>query len=464
ALELSGVPDGNKTLARWGNRLSTVQINTDATGGQGYIYPGISLTSFDVIGLSLTTMSSDIPYARSTQTQRAADQYSPAFDWERNSFSSAPGAAVIRDDRFLQTGRSSLQTITNKGSASIIGWAPNPYPFNSYLVGGREDPSALLGGHFVAGQAVQLRAEQNPNDASLQYTRVRQLEKLAVAGLDIGLLRSEGVLPEFNLDVLDGRQYNLVSFATRFSATQEPIVASTTLRRWQANGSSITERMDGALGRLTLIRRGDGVVTSPTPSTGGETLTVQPEPSFIWSNSQYIARHVGRLKLTRDLSGKNQLGAATPSGDLLAFTLDNSDEGQGMLLGVARANSAPSFSSARYQLQGLSLGMTDDANILRQYNDSRLVLNGSSAQLTLKRIAVNHSLAAGTVSDPQDSSFDAVLGGTLNVDAAEHLVRATITVDGSPLALEGFASADQSFIVFRLQHGPHLGLILALRD
>src|SRR5690606_16333964 len=153
--------------------------------------------------------------------------------------------------------------------------------------------------------------------------------------------------------------------------------------------------------------------------------------------------NIGRLSLDITLPSSSTetpelgTGASTPDGSLLAFNLDNTTTGDGLLLAGEQATAAPP-ASGRYRLHGVMLGMATGSNRLTQLQDAVLTLNSASqATLSWQGVEAVHQVDAGTVSAPTAiTPADLLLGYSSPGNGQVRL-----NADG--LVLEGFVTADQ---------------------
>lgn len=168
--------------------------------------------------------------------------------------------------------------------------------------------------------------------------------------------------------------------------------------QWQINGGTVSQSQS-----YTTVRRGNsGTVT--TDPTGSRTDS--------WTLSSRTARlsngdaDIGRLNLDITTASGNfeqpdiGTGASTPDGSLMAFNLDDSPLGDGLLVaGEQTANSAPA--TGQFRLQGVALALTPDTNRLRHFDNTLLTIDSSSAA-TLSPVAITstHSVDNETVTKP----------------------------------------------------------------
>ena len=405
-----------------------------------------------------SSLASDIPYDRRALIHADGNEFFDRPAWDLNTHSSSPGAATVEDEIRLLAGRALYQSITGRGSSKIIGWTRNPYFLNAYVGGGTEQPDRVLSGYFSAGKAIELRSESG------ELKRERTLEDHYLSVFEMNLLREEG----FERQTLDGRDYNVVYLSTRMGDESEPFVVEAGVGDWQISGPYVTQTM-----ATTTLRRGNtGAVSVAVPADNPG----QRDANWVISERQSRAydpntgnRIVsnGRLNLDRnDAAGLDEkpdvaVGASTPDGSLMAFNLDTSAIGNGLLVAAERANTSPP-TQGRYRLQGAGLGMAQSSNRLAHVDNALLVIESSgSARLEGRRLDVVHQVDAESVSAPQAQSPGAI---SLSYSANNS---GSATFNAGSLTLDGFFTSDQEqfFLQLRQTDGQEevLGLVMATR-
>ncbi|TNE75905.1 MAG: hypothetical protein EP339_08455 [Gammaproteobacteria bacterium] len=409
---------------QWGVRTGQEKRLED-TNGVAWVYPGLTLTSLDVFGISVTSLASDTPYNRETLIHTRDDQfYSRGSEtWDLNSHASAPGAATLANDTRLLAGRALYQSVTGRGSSRIIGWTRNPYPLDAWVGGDPSSPDRLTSVHFSAGKAIELRSENG------ELKREQLLEDHFLSALEIHLARQL----DFDAGTLSGRNYNLVTFTTRLGNENTPVVVEAGIGTWQVTGQVVIQD----LATMTVARDSSGAVITGSGTRSGERL-MSPRPSILNSGT----RDTGRLSLDLDAvtsnTSKPQIGtgASSPDGTLLAFNLDNFTTGDGLLVAGEQTTTVPV--AGHYRLQGVSLGLDDTSNQLSHFDQSVLTINSASqATLRLNGFDVVHRIADDEVVPPADIAETTIL---LNYS---HLGSGRVLLTGSGIELEGFVTPDQ---------------------
>lgn len=436
---------------QWGVLNGTEERLQD-DNGIGYVYPGLTLTSFDVLGISVTSLASDIPYNRSTIAQGKNNTFYSHPAWQLNTQSSPPGAATVESDIRLLAGRSLFQSVTGRGSAQIIGWTRNPYYLNAFVGPSASDPDRVLDGYFSAGKAIELSASGGT------LKRERTLENRYLSTLTLNLARAE----DFDLSQLDGQSYNLVTFAMRLGDSAEPVQIEAGVGQWTVSGNSVSQTLADV---LTLTRDSSGVVTRGTTDHTGPRYISQRTATL--SNGD---RNIGRLNLDNasapDPGGQPDIGvgASTPDGTLLAFNLNNADSGDGLLIAAPQTSSIPA-SGDQYRVQGMVLGMAADNNVLSHLDNATLTIdNSASATLEWNGLKVVHTVSTESVQSPENLSGES---RAFNYTTAAGDGRLVFTETTGTLTMSGFMTDDGSELFLRVSEPgistQPLGLVMATR-
>jgi len=448
---------------QWGVRFAAEKTVSDING-TGYFYPGLTLTTFDVFNILVTSLASDIPYNRETLIHSANNEFFERNGWELNTHSSSPGAATIEDDSRLLAGRALFQSITGKGSSQTIGWTRNPYYLDAFIAGDTDKPDRVIGGYFTAGKAIELISENR------QLKREDTLEDHYLSVLELNLLRSE----DFQIETLDSRDYNVVYLSAQMNecssvrCSTEVMVIESGVGDWAVSGQTITQTMDSR----SVRRDNNGNVTAREPADNpglrDDSWLISERPSRVFSaGAGQVQQSLGRLNLDRDtLSNADDqpqvgMGASTPDGTLMAFNIDTATIGKGILI-VAEQTSTPRPGTGRFRLQGVGMAMTYNSNRLAHFDKAVLTLNSlSNADLTLSRLEVVHDVSAETVSEPAAVASSSVsLGYTGDTSGSASFTATNLT-------LTGFYTADQDQFYLQVRQTTAddelLGLVLATR-
>lgn len=435
---------------QWGVRHATQEKLRD-DNGTAFVFPALSLTTFDILGVNLTSLISDVPYNRETLIHTAGNDFfargsgATVDYWALNTNATSPGPALIRDSRRLLAGRSLYQSVTGRGSSTIVGWTRNPFYMDAFLSAPvTEAPDRVLGGYFSAGKAIKLL------DQDGELKRRDLLENHYLSVLEFNLQREEG----FDLGTVDGN-YNVLFFSVDFDGeATDAAILSAGLGTWNvADGNISTEH------EIEQVVRRAGSVGTPASTSESPGLQVSDRESLLSTGIEKI----GRLNLYTGSQDPQQegrpswgVGSATPDGSLLAFNLNDSPWGDGLMIAAEASTELPE--SGTYRLQGVSLGFGDDSNRLTHFDNARLTINGGNASFTRTTLEISHSVSDEEVSTPSASeeSLSLIYGNSSD---------GWISISGGNLTMTGFATADgnQIFLKVRDTKGgeEHLGLVMA---
>lgn len=443
---------------QWGVRTAQEEVLTD-NNGTGYVYPALTLTSFDAFNIRVTSLANDIPYDREVLIHNAGNDFflRGSERWERNTHASSPGAATLLDDTRLLAGRALFQSITGRGSSTIIGWTRNPYYLDAFTSAAPDEttgPDRVIGGYFSAGKAIELEAVGN------RLERLQTLEDHYLSVLEINLLREDG----FDASVLDNRSYNLVYLASRLGDGATPLSVEAGLGSWQIDWQGDDGTISQSQTFRSVSRDSSGAVVTDDTGARNPSWTLSSRTARL-SNGD---RDIGRLNLDISTASGNfeqpdlGVGASTPDGSLLAFNLDDSGFGDGLLIAAEQtAEAAPS--SGQYHLQGVALGLAPGANTLRHFDNALLTIDSAStATLSPVSLISTHSVNNRSVSAPSlQTSPDLPLAYDPSAGDGQ------VTFTAANLSLDGFytASADQFYLRFRSTQGneEQIGLVVATR-
>lgn len=444
---------------QWGMRTAQEETLKDSNG-VGYVYPALSLASFSVFGINVTSLANDIPYEREVLIHQAGNHFYQrgSGQWGINTHSSSPGAATLVDNTRLLAGRALYQSITGRGSSKIIGWTRNPYYLNAYTsapASSTVGPDRVVSGYFSAGKAIELHT------SGKDFERGNTLEDQYVSAIEIDLLRSA---EEFKIDNITNSGYNTLYLSARFNDDPllgPPLVIESGIGDWQPGNGALSQTY------TTLQRNTDGSVATDATGTRSDTWAVSRRLSRLSSGDVYN----GRLSLdinTASSPGQKPdlgIGASTPDGSLMAFNLDDSPMGDGILI-AARQTSATAPDSGEYRLQGLAMGLGADSNHLKHFDNGVLTIqSGSSATLNVPTLNMVHSVSGETVSAPELQNGTAI--SLSYSSSANGRVLFKDTDSTHHLELQGLFTADknQFYLLLRDTQGAEdfLGLVLATR-
>jgi hypothetical protein len=446
---------------QWG--LRTAQEDKLTENGSAYLYPALTLTSFEAFNINVTSLATDIPYGRTTLIHDHQNQFYRRDGWAQNIHASAPGAATLTPPQpsnesaisaRLLAGRSLYQSITDRQSTTINGWTRNPYYLDAWTSAPASENSApdrVLGSYFTAGKAIALERQGE------KFKRGELLERHGLSVFELHLQRKAG----FDLTPVANQQYNLVYLAGQFSNGAAPkFRAGHGL--WDFGGASGTV-VSGTttVDEFTLTRDSVGGASSSANRTS--TWSLGNRQSRLSSGDVYM----GRLNLFAGSQGENSdfgtpdlgLGAATPNADLMAFNLIDSSLGEGLVIAAALPSAAEP-PAGDYRLQGLLVGFTGVDSNLYHLDNATLTLSGAgSASVDGDLILMNHTFADNSVSQPQKGTLQ--LSFTYQTPGNGRFQ----FVAGGELTFDGFfaGKGDQLFLTVTDNTGPEqrTGLLIA---
>ncbi|PSF05941.1 hypothetical protein C7H09_11390 [Marinobacter fuscus] len=455
---------------QWGVRFA--QEKPLAADNAAFLYPALTLTSFDAFNLNITSLASDIPYGRQTLihgfhdvsgtgSPEAAFFARNAGDWGLNNHSSAPGAATLTTQApaRLLAGRTLYQTITGRESGVINGWTRNPYFLDAYTsqpLNPQAGPDRVLASYFTAGKAIALSESEN------QLTRGQTLEDHYVSVFELNLQRPGEA--ETDLEPLAGEEFHHVYLAARFGNGQ-PAAFESGHGQWRL-GSYGNQSLGGeaSLNSFTLARDGSGATGASRQST--DTWNLLNRQSRLSNGDRYM----GRLGLFRTQADRRPaqndpnfgqpdlgIGATTPNQNLLAFNLNDEVLGSGLMIAGKKLTQGE-LKPGRYRLQGAFVGVTPDDNRLYHLAGAELLLSGGTARLEGNAMLVQHSIRQNRVTAPAATGLSVTAGYISNPSGS-------VSITGADITLSGFytESGDQLFLAVRDDTGPEqrAGLLLA---
>ncbi|MAL98013.1 MAG: hypothetical protein CL583_06130 [Alteromonadaceae bacterium] len=456
-LELNRAQHGTAPTGQWGTRRS-ITGEVEGNNATVDIYPTLSLATFREFGLEVNSIAGEFPYHRETQLYPEPDNYQPPL-WEPNSHAIAPGF-VLAQSNFLRGGRSPLQEVTQEAT-KIWGWASNPY-FYEGVQTGEAGSRGLLAGYFHAGKAIELEVEDG------KFNRLETLEDLNIGSLEVDLqqISSTGQQEPLDLTAVDGT-YSAVSFSVRLGNDTTPVEALVQMQNLESASASanaeLTPAADTTYSGGWSIKResAGGAVQGPAQETATYSISLENEPDQFYANGALQEdAYYGRI--TAQSPGRSGLGAAVENGDLLAYTFQGPNYGQGINI-VAKQEVGVEV-SGEYTLQGVALGMTAASNRLEQLNGAVLSIAGGTGatSLTSAPVQVIQNLSEqGIISDPR-RAVESVLTGTTS--AADGRFEITLGTAGAETVLQGYTIEGGDVLVMMLKGPDRVGLVLGFRE
>lgn len=457
--------DSNRSV----NISSSSSTIADATGNSSAkAYPGFnqSTTMFD---MRRDVLSSDIPFIRTSLDISQNDIITLRDNQEINGLTSlGNNDSHLSTQGFLLNERVLGQTIPNELTATnLIGWEFNPFFTRAYQTNEYEPisdladkdkepdygsaPTWLTSSNYSKATSFSLTGTKKP------YQRGAELEDMHLFSWEVHGLETNKD-PGFSLTPMNGKEYGAISYSLKLNDAENstPLQLIAETAKWSINSG---------------INSGDIIITQPSEhyttfslsrDNNNNTLGVRPENGLI-SSPRGISRLAttngtdssfqGLITLGGQGSGQPQ-GHATTNGSYMALAFntkqkaDPFDRGQGIILASELTNTNYLFSGEIYQLQGNTMEMTSEKNIIHQLNGSTLEIEPAFnipdsqciANLSVKRTSVEHTVGPqeNTLSEPIENTQENIFSQTCTINNSEIRIQFTNLVFGEPLILRGF--------------------------
>lgn len=431
-------------------------------------YPTLQRTS-STFEIRREVVSIDIPFTREGVLIGDNHGYSPLLSEPVNAFSTLQSDTFSSTEGAILNDRIVLQTIPGEDDEpKDIGWNINPMYSKLYLSNEVEpsidltspDPNAepidygdaptwLTTANYNGGTVYQLNSDTG------NFQRESKREQLNRFSWEVHGLRTND---DFEKDDIQGQEFGVLNYSIALDDSNPLINIYADTLHWDA-GATMTESQPSAFfDSYTLTRNNTSVTrdgpTSVASSTSRLYFTRQTSEAT-QEHPNGIDRNLGLIELDGGLHPAS--GHSSQNGKHLAFVQDNSDRGRGMIVATAERNSTPIFSQEgeRYLLQGNSIEMSDDDNVIRNLNNSVLHISADPgntqdciANLELHYQQLNHSNISNLISNDSRAtiaslSSDSCTLGTTHRGAIEIHFDRIFSNDpdaGDALTLKGFIS------------------------
>tara|TARA_R110002167_G_scaffold83117_13_gene226219 strand:+ start:107 stop:2506 length:2400 start_codon:yes stop_codon:yes gene_type:complete len=466
-------------------------------------YPGFN-QSTTMLDMRKDILSSDIPFIRTSLEIAQNDNITLLDNQDLNGLTSTGNTdSHLSTQGFLLNERVLAQTVPNESAVTTpVGWEFNPFFTRSYQTNEYEPISDLADKDEVPdyGSAPTWLTSSNYSKAASfslsgtknSYTRETELEDMHLFSWEVyGLETNKD--PGFTLSPMNGKEYGAISYSLKLNDAENTntiqLIAETA--RW--NISSGTNS-----GTISITQPTNHYKTfSLSRDSNNTTLGVRPENNLLTS-----PRGISRLA-TIDSSGSSYQGLisfggqgtgqpqghATANGSYMALVFntkqkaDPFDRGQGIILASELITSFDYlFSGEIYQLQGNTMELTNDKNIIHQLNGSTIEIepavniqnNQCIANLSVKRTSVEHAIGSqdNTLSNPIESTQENIFSQSCTVNNSEIRIEFTNLVFGEPLILSGFitqtndgtSNVPGNLINLIWQQNNQLGLVFANKE
>jgi hypothetical protein len=252
-------------------------------------------------------------------------------------------------------------------------------------------------------------------------------------------------------------RYNVIELSLKLDerTANPPITVIAETLNWQLSGNRLQE-IQGANAHLrtrTLTRnRADNAITP----TNDEIRSSLRQRSFSFINAESGERN-GLMFLDGGTDDFDKtLGHISPNGGHLAFALNdvsNIAATRGIIIASETLSSAPDFDvgeSYTYLLSGNYVAMDTQVNTMGNVNGSQLIITGvansnaedCSAELKVNTLSLDHGIANKNIEDAATKTNDPISSSSCTINKGE--IELTFTLDGNPLILRGFATAEDS--------------------
>lgn len=486
------------------NISSSSSTIADAKGNSSAkAYPGFnqSTTMFD---MRRDVLSSDIPFIRTSLDISQNDDITLRDSQDVNALTSlVNNDSLLSTQGFLLNERVLGQTIPNESTATnLIGWEFNPFFTRAYQTNDYEPitdiadkdiepdygsaPTWLTSSNYSKATSFSLTGTKKP------YQRETELEDMHLFSWEVHGLETNKD-PGFSLTQMNGKEYGAISYSLKLNDTDNslPLQLIAETAKWSISSGA-----------------GSGTITMTQPTThyqtfslsrdsNNTTLGVRPENGLLTS-PRGISRLAttdgadssfqGLISLSGPGTGQPQ-GHATANGSYMALAFntkqkaDPFDRGQGIILASELVTSFNYlFSGEKYQLQGNSMEITSEKNIIHQLNGSTIEIepafnipnNQCIANLSVKRTSVEHTVGAqeNTLSEPIESTQENIFSQSCTINNSEIRIEFTNLVFGEPLTLRGFITQKNdstsnkpgNLINLIWQQNNQLGLVFANKE
>ncbi len=495
-------PDDENRSVSISSMSSTIadSSTTEENGNKASPYPGFS-QSTTLYDLRRDIINSNIPFDR-TSLKIAENNSLTLSDNEDTNFltSSKRNDTHLSTQGYLVHERSFLQTTpSGVNITNPIGWEFNPYLTLSHQTNDFEPPLLLEDRNEEPdyGSAPTWLSSSNYSKAASYiisgtkkpYNRVEQLEDMHLFSWEVHGLETNKD-PGFSVSSMSGKEYGAISYSLKLDDTNSSkamqLIAETA--KWnissgQNSGTVTLSQPSSHYKTLSLSRDSNhftnGVRTEINLLESSKTISRQT------SDNSDLPYH-GLISLSNP--GPDQpLGHSTANGSYMALAFntkqksDPFDRGQGIILATQLISNDYVFSNEKYLIQGNSMEMNSDKNIIHQLNGSSIEIESVSnipgndclANISVKRSSVEHTLGSleNTLSSPIASSNDATFSQTCSIDGSELYIEFS-DIFNEALILRGFitqkndASSNSPGNIINLvwQQSNQLGLIFAHKE
>tara|TARA_R110001599_G_scaffold59183_2_gene164275 strand:- start:1469 stop:3850 length:2382 start_codon:yes stop_codon:yes gene_type:complete len=494
------IPNDSNRSVNISSSSSTIAVAQDSTGNA---YPGFN-QSTTILDMRKDILSSDIPFIRTSLEITENNNITLRDNQDLNGLASQGNTDThLSTQGFLLNERVLGQTIPNElTSTNLIGWEFNPFFSRSYqtneyepisdLADIEEEPDYGSAPTWLTSSNYSKAASFSLSGTNKPYQREVELEDEHLFSWEVHGLETNKD-PGFTISPMNGKEYGAISYSLKLNDAENSntmqLIAETA--KWRINSGTNS-------GTISITQPTNHYKTfSLSRDANNNTLGVRPENGLI-SSPRGISRLAtingtdssfqGLITLGGQGSGQPQ-GHSTTNGSYMALAfntkqkLDPFDRGQGIILASELITSFDYlFSGEKYQLQGNSMEMTSEKNIIHQLNGSTIEIesafnipnNQCIANLSVKRASVEHTVGAqeNTLSEPIESTQENIFSQFCTINNGEIRIEFTNLVFGEPLTLIGFITQKNdstsnrpgNLINLIWQQSNQLGLVFANKE
>jgi hypothetical protein len=375
----------------------------------------------------------------------------------------------LNSEGFFLNDRALNQTITevpNANGETGIGFDYNPVYYKLFRVNDYEPDTSLTNFEaetpdygdsptWITGAGygiANIYAINQVNDAPLEYERTKIEEIRHMFAYELHGIETTSNIGDNDLA---GNNYNAMEFSITFDSNNSgnPITVRAETLEWRATNNGFSQSQNNAHSQTRELKRArdDSIVKSDTDFK--RTLSNSRRYSFV--NSEAGERN-GLMQLDSGQTQDKPLGHVSPNGHHLAFALQNSTNStasRGILIANKTTTTAPSFSNGEsytYLISGNYVAMDAQFNTMGNVNGSQLIITGvansnaedCSAVLEVNTLSLNHDIANKNIEDASTTAYAPILSTSCTINRDE--IELTFTLDGNPLILRGFATAEDN--------------------
>lgn len=481
------------------NSVSSI-IDDSPINNKSFPYPVFD-QSTSLLDLRKDTISSNIPFSRTSLNVFQNSSLSLIETEDVNYLTSFNTVdSHLSKLGYLINGRSFSKTTPSGTSGSTFtGWEFNPYFTRAYQSNEYEPPIVLDNDHIpdYGNAPTWLTSSNYSKSASYRlsgtkepYSRDEQLEDMHLFSWEVHGLETNKD-PGFTVSTMNNKEYGAISYSIKLNDENNTnaiqLIAETA--KWDINASTnsgtiFITQPSNHYKTLSLSRAANNFTVGVKTETN-----LLDSPRTVFRKQSQDADNLpyhGLISLSNPGSDQPQ-GHSTANGSYMAFSFntklksDPLDRGQGIILASELASFNYLFSGEKYLIQGNSMEMTSEKNIIHQLNDSTLTIEPAVnipnseciANITVKRTTVEHTLGTleNTLSEPIESEQDTTFSQLCTIDGSEIYIEFD-NIFNETLILRGFitqkndelSNSPGNLLNLIWQQENQLGLVFAQKE